>query len=200
MKNFFSFFSESRNSFEGQGRGEEVFLLIREHWIYFISHIFIFLLEIVLPIIVINVLSSFVDITKIMSLLIFLIFVWIIFAWTRLFYSLMKYTLTTYIVTNERVIINKQVGFWSREVREININRIQNVETKVEGFWDTLLHFGDVTVETAGEKIVIFMDNIPNPKHVHDTLMKLLNKKPPMMGGYVRNSFSPSDQTFEEKE
>ncbi len=190
------FINESKNSFEGQERGEEIFLLLREHWIYPISYIFIFLLEIVLPIIVINLLVSFLNISGLITLLFFLTFVWVIFVWTKLFYTLMRYTLTTYIVTNERVICNRQLGFFNRKISEIRTNRIQDIKTKINGIWATWLNFGDVKIQTAGNDTdIIFLDNIPNPHQVHNSLMKIPNRPFPLHKSSNSSSPSTTDTT-----
>jgi len=55
---------------------------------------------------------------------------------------------TVYVLTNQRILIVTQKGFFSREVNDLTLNNIQNVNYKVEGFQAALFGFGTVTIET----------------------------------------------------
>lgn len=62
-------------------------------------------------------------------------------AWVGWYYSV-------YVLTNQRILIVSQKGFFSREVSDLTLNNIQNVNYKVAGFQEAMFGFGTVTVET----------------------------------------------------
>jgi len=64
------------------------------------------------------------------------------------FPSWLSWYFSVFIVTDQRLIQITQKGFFSREVNDLTLNNIQNVNYKVEGFQAALFGFGTVTIET----------------------------------------------------
>lgn len=94
--------------------------------------------------------------------------------------SFHNYFLSVQVVTNERIIDVDQVGLFRREVNEITINNIQNVNYKQNGALALMFDFGDVVVESSGEdpshKVGGFIfDKVPNPKGVMDRIGQVYN-------------------------
>jgi len=96
-----------------------------------------------------------------------------------------NYYLSIQIVTSERIIDVDQRGLFNREVNTLSISNIEDVSYKKSGFWGTLLDFGNVVVQTAGNsgegingKTNGFVfDNIPNPAQVSTAVMALFQKE-----------------------
>jgi len=114
----------------------------------------------------------------------FIIGVYWLFVWMGAFGVFTNYFLDQWIVTNERIIIINQKSFWDREVGSLFLNRVQNVETDIEGFFSTILGFGTVSVESAGAEIGrVKMNGLSRPNHVRDLILKEVAKfheKPPV--------------------
>jgi uncharacterized membrane protein YdbT with pleckstrin-like domain len=95
-----------------------------------------------------------------------------------------NYYLSIQIVTSERIIDVDQRGLFNREVNTLSISNIEDVSYKKSGFWGTLLDFGNVIVQTAGNsgegingKVNGFIfDNVPNPAYVSTAVMTLFQK------------------------
>jgi hypothetical protein len=95
-----------------------------------------------------------------------------------------NYYLSIQIVTSERIIDVDQRGLFNREVNTLSIGNIEDVSYKKSGFWGTLLDFGNVVVQTAGNsgegiggKINGFVfDNVPNPGYVSTAVMTIFQK------------------------
>lgn len=100
-----------------------------------------------------------------------------LFIWLFFFFSFIDYYLDVWIITSERIIDIEQRGFFSRVISEHKLFRIQDVTSEVHGFWQTLIHFGDVHVQTAGTKQRFHFDEIPYPEKVRDIIIKLVEKK-----------------------
>ncbi|MEK7506820.1 MAG: PH domain-containing protein, partial [Patescibacteria group bacterium] len=102
----------------------------------------------------------------------FVVVLYFIFWWLGLFYRLMIYLLDVWLVTDHRVIDSRQIGFFNRVVAEARLNRVQDVTTHVSGFFETLLNFGQVEVQTAGTEQRISFKQVPNPNVIKEAILK----------------------------
>ncbi|MDP3772042.1 MAG: PH domain-containing protein [bacterium] len=82
-----------------------------------------------------------------------------------LFFTWMDYFLDFWMITPTRIIAINQRGFFDRVVSEIPLDRVQDAEMEVVGIIETLLHFGTLRIQTAGEQPFIIA-NIPSPTSV----------------------------------
>lgn len=103
---------------------------------------------------------------------IFLGLLWWLAVWIWFFKALVDYYLDVFVLTNERIIHITQRGFFNRETSELRLSRIQDVSITVAGLFPTLLHYGDVRVQTAGEIESFIFYQIPRPANVKDLIMK----------------------------
>jgi len=172
-KSFFSIFTESKDSFEGEENGEKVVLLLRRHPFFIISRLAFFLLLILVPIIIGAVFSSFLYSQNLLNIFFFVSSIWYLFIWSAIFYSLTMYTLDVWIVTDRRIIDSIQNGFFNRTVSELHITRIQDISVQTKGVIQTLLKFGDLHIQTAGTEEKFYFSQIPFPEKVKDEIMKL---------------------------
>jgi hypothetical protein len=97
-----------------------------------------------------------------------------------------RYYLSMGIITDKRVIDIDQTSLFKREVNDMDISNVQDVNYKQVGFWGTIFDFGDVVIQTAGgaavsnspsttvEKPTGFVfDNVPNPKQIGHLISKI---------------------------
>lgn len=63
-----------------------------------------------------------------------------------------EYWLDMWIITSERIIDIEQRSLFSREVSEFLLSRVQDVTVEVPNLMATLLRYGNIVVQTAGEK------------------------------------------------
>lgn len=99
--------------------------------------------------------------------------IYYLFMWLFFFFSFVDYYLDIWIVTNRRIIDIEQNGLFSRTVSEQKLERIQDVTSEVKGFFPTVFAYGNVYIQTAGEKERFHFRQIPNPDAVRDLLIKL---------------------------
>ncbi len=102
----------------------------------------------------------------------FLTGIWLLFVWTAVFGLLTRYYLTVWVITSLRIVDIRQYGFFSREVSSFMLTRVQDVTTTVSGFLATLIGFGALSVETAGNDDNFFMHGIARPELVRDLIMR----------------------------
>ncbi|MEO6536905.1 MAG: PH domain-containing protein [Candidatus Paceibacterota bacterium] len=97
-------------------------------------------------------------------------FYWLIL-WIGAFTVLTKFALTQWIITNVRIVDIKQYGFFSREVSSFLLLRVQDVTTEIYGVLPTLIGYGKLNVETAGNIEKFTMDTVSHPQRIRDIIM-----------------------------
>ncbi|MCX6812555.1 MAG: PH domain-containing protein [Candidatus Berkelbacteria bacterium] len=161
--------------FPTQISGEKVFLLIRRHWIYFV--ILALILSILLvPLVILLVFwltnpSEFSG--PIGNLLIVFAGIYGLTLWGMGLYGFVNYYLDVYIVTNERIVDIRQNGFFKRDIAELHLRQVQDVDAKVEGILQTLLHFGNIYIQTAGERENFVFEDVANPYTLAKRIIEL---------------------------
>jgi hypothetical protein len=97
---------------------------------------------------------------------------WLIMLWSAAFNTITRYYLNQWIITTTRIIDIHQYGFFSREVSSLLLVRVQDVSSDVEGLFGTLLGYGQLAVQSAGEQEHFTMDDIADPQGLRDLIMK----------------------------
>lgn len=92
------------------------------------------------------------------------------------FFSWMDYYLDMWIVTEKRIIDVDQRGLFSREVSEIPMASVQDVTVEVHGIIQTMLGFGAIKIQTAGER-EFTIDEIPHLGPVKDAILNYAHQQ-----------------------
>lgn len=106
------------------------------------------------------------------ALFIFLGSAWLLIFWMRAVGVWTDYYLDVWTITNKRIIDQEQKGFFHRETSIFRLDRIQDVTVETHGIIQTLLHFGDIHVQTAGERRKFIMHGIANPRDVRAMILR----------------------------
>jgi hypothetical protein len=162
--------------FPGQLKNEIVLLLLRRHWFILFTRLILIIIS-VITLIIIHFLfhdfnSNFQE-SAFYNLLIFGESVAALFLWNFFFILWVDYYLDTWIVTNERIINIEQKGFFNRNISELKLIKIQDVTSEIDGFIPTVLNYGNICVQTAGEIERFIFYQIPNPNHVKNVIVQL---------------------------
>ncbi len=161
--------------FPAQEDTEKVFLLIRRHWFtYSIFWLLSFLM--ILPIIAVTIVWTIglIEINLVTGNIIILGgSIYMLGLLALLLYGFVDYYLDVYIVTDRRIVDIKQNGFFRREISELYLREVQDVNAKVIGFFPTVLHFGEVIIQTAGEIDNFIFNSVPHPYQISKTIMDL---------------------------
>ncbi len=153
---------------------ERVALVIRKYWFVMAGPVITFVLALILPSALLTLLPflapgldreiiapavNFFLSLYIMALLAFLYLIWA------------DYYLDMWIVTSQRIIDIEQRGLFSRDVSEIPIDRVQDITIEVHGFFETMLKFGTIRIQTAGEREFV-IHNVPRLYETKDAILK----------------------------
>ena len=85
----------------------------------------------------------------------------------------MDYYYDLYVVTDKHLLDIDQTGLLSRRISHISLARVQDVTTRQKGFWQNLLDFGPVNVQTAGHEEDILLEDVPHCSQIAAKIMLL---------------------------
>ena len=154
--------------------GERVIFEVRRHWYVLLVETLSLLLFFAVPFVAFIVLlvGGFPLSAKIIFLLVFLKAAWFLLGWIIFFVIWTNYYLDVWIITDERIIDIEQKHLFNRNISEFGLDRVQDVTIEVSGFLPTLLHFGNIHVQTAGETRLFILKHVPRPDKVKDIIFK----------------------------
>jgi len=156
--------------------GEKINKIIHRHWFNILKQFApIFFMALFLVVIFDSLLSYF-PIFQEKAFAKFLFFgesLFAIFAWVFIFFTWIDYYFDIWVITSEKIINIEQKGLFVRSLSELKFERIQDVTVEVKGLLPTILNYGNVFIQTAGEKERFVFRQIPNPYQVKDLIMGL---------------------------
>jgi hypothetical protein len=161
--------------FESQEENEQVIVITRRHWLNlvmpFVASFFIgLLLVIFFRISVGRGELIFGDLEpagkSAFEILILMYIVFVAFGtW------LMRY-LNVIILTNKHIVDVSQKSFFARSVSTLELGNIEDVSIDKNGFLATVLDYGDIKIQTAGELPNFELKKIADPEMVQRTIME----------------------------
>jgi len=93
--------------------------------------------------------------------------------WLLLFTMFLDYELDLWVVTNDRLVSIEQNGLFARTVAELDLWRVQDVTSEVQGFFPTFFNYGNVYVQTAGAVDRFALEQVPNPHEVRKLILDM---------------------------
>jgi len=180
--------------FPGQRAGETIILFLRRHWFIFFIRLLLIIASIVILVVLyyifLGVNSNFRE-SPYYNLLLFGESLGSLFIWSFFFILWLDYYLDVWIVTNERIINIEQHGFFSRKISELKLTKVQDVTSEIIGVIPSLLNYGNIYVQTAGEKERFKFNQIPDPNYVKNRIVQLQEKErlaeEKELGGIIHN-------------
>lgn len=170
----------ARVRFPGKHKKEQVIAVYHRHWFDIIANLFFPVLLTVL--LVAASLTIPVAAPELFSggnaaFFSFLENSFYLFLWLYLFLVWIDVYFDVWIVTNERIVNIEQKDLFTRRISELRFSRVQDVTSEVQGIIPSVLNYGDVHVQTAGEHARFIFHNVPDPVTIKDLVMKLAQKR-----------------------
>ncbi|QQS15352.1 MAG: PH domain-containing protein [Candidatus Moraniibacteriota bacterium] len=163
-------------SFEGQDRDEEILYVIHRHWFNILVQFIPFVLGLI-AVLAVFVFFFFIYPDAFAALdrrfFAFVESVLLIFLWIFAFLIWIDYYLDVWIITNKRIVNIEQKGLFVRSMSELYLFRVQDTTSEVKGFFPSMLNYGDVFIQSAGEQERFQFHKIPDPYAVKDTIMDM---------------------------
>jgi uncharacterized membrane protein YdbT with pleckstrin-like domain len=161
--------------------GETILYEARRHWIVLLGQIFFLCVLKIVPLFLLAFVPflplNFKIVGDVPILILFLYACWLNLIWIAIFYVWTNYVLTLWIVTDKRLIMIHQQGFFNREKREFDLDKIQDIKVDEEGFIAHMLGFGTVSATTASETGGFALVHVAHPDKLKDTLVHALHKE-----------------------
>ncbi|MEA3356932.1 MAG: hypothetical protein U9Q67_00650 [Patescibacteria group bacterium] len=158
--------------FDGQDRGEQVVLVIRQHPVYFISHA-AKAIGVAITIVALAMLmrTPGMDISVSLSLAISILGIMI--GVSVLVTAFLKWYFSVNIVTDERILDVDFTRVFAHRVSECQLENIEDVSHSSIGLWSTIFDFGSVFIQTAAEQREFDFLKVPRPRDIQDTILDL---------------------------
>lgn len=163
-----------------QKQYEKIIYLLRRDTVTFVPRILLlavlagvgyglyFLLKLLFPTLFINNSS--------LAVLILLGGVYALSVWLFFYTAFVNYFLDIWIVTNDRIIDIRQQGLFARTVAELDLFRVQDVTSECHGLFATMFDFGNVYIQTAGEKERFTFFNVPEPHKIREAIIQMADE------------------------
>jgi len=134
-------------------QNEKILMVLHRHWIVVVAKIaaiiFIFLFSlIIIPLLI----SMDFLVAELVGPALFFFVVYLMLILLMIFLVWINYYLDSWIITTDRVIDIDQKSLFYREVSEFMLDRVEDVTVEVPGILATFLHYGNIRIQTAGEK------------------------------------------------
>lgn len=157
--------NDLKHSFPGQEPDEVVYILTRPHFISFVGEFLVFLfLEVV------SLVGQYLIFIQAMGLitdiLVGLLGFFSMFMALVYFVALIDNYYDITIVTNDRLVNINQEQLFYRKVSELVLTDVQDVSSTVKGFLPSLFDYGDVDIQTAGERVNFHMSKVAHPREI----------------------------------
>jgi hypothetical protein len=151
---------------------EQIVLIVRKHWIAIVGQIVSLVIVVIIPLLILLAFPFLIPnfpgwqtghliylYTLVYAILLMVSWVTFFFAWT-------EYHLDLWVVTTHRIFLVEQRGMFYREVSSLTLDKIQDLTIDINGFLPTMLKFGKIFVETAGEHRKFSFPNAKNPEAI----------------------------------
>ena len=156
-------------------KGEYIVREVRKHWFFVLTRAvmygFLVLLPfIIYPLLMISLPSLSTSDSNYLSTFFALYPLWLLLLLVTFFLFWTNYYLDVWVITNYRIMDIEQHGLGNREISEFRLENIQDLTIKVPGVIATFFDFGDVHVQTAGDKREFIIPDASHPEEVKRTI------------------------------
>lgn len=150
---------------------EHILIQVRKHWFILAIQILGLVGAALMPLVLyLFIMNASIPGMKVFAfdpqILLTLYTAWLLIVWMSLFNVWNNYYLDVWTITNKRLIAVDQVGFFDRTDASFKLDRMQDAEISVQGFIATLLDFGSLEIQTAGEDANFKVYGLPNPGYL----------------------------------
>ncbi|MEY4744341.1 MAG: hypothetical protein RL272_286 [Candidatus Parcubacteria bacterium] len=157
---------------------EKIVFQMRSHWITFLGEIVLVLVLALLPVglyvVFQGVWPSLLVGTMSKPILVLMTSAFYLMIWVFFITKFIDYYLDVYLVTTDRVLDVSQQGMFARTVAELDLARVQDVTSEVRGVLRSILNFGNVYIQTAGEKERFIFEDVTRPDEIRKRLLELV--------------------------
>ncbi len=173
QKAFFSYLLYPDIDFEAYEEGEKIIFLLRSHPITQINWLLMVLISFFLLIVFNFSLASYLSFNQIFIFN----FAIIVFILTFFWIKILNWYFNVGIITDKKIIDIDFHGIIYKEISMARLNKVEDITMKSSGYLGSLLNYGTIFIQTAGNEANIEFDDIPYPNEICQYINQLLSKK-----------------------
>ena len=159
---------------------EVTVLRLRRHPIVFLKEISLFIFLMLVPAVVVfllNMTGTRIPNNGVIPVLVILGgSVYYLYLTLFIFYNFFIFFLDRWIVTNKHIINIEQHTMFHRTLSKQELARVQDVTAEMNGLLQTLFNYGNVYIQTAGEREYFHFEDVPAPNFVANTIIRLADQ------------------------
>jgi hypothetical protein len=153
---------------------EKVLIVCRRHWIFLWPRVVFEAVIAVVPVVALFLVLHWAGALHGLGFRIagIVALVWLVFWAVRLWLIKYRYDNDLWTVTDQRLVDSTKSSPFSLRMTAADLVNIVDTEVIRSGIFPTILNYGDIRVETAGEHENIFFPSVPHPADVHALIDK----------------------------
>ena len=134
-------------------KDEKVLMVLRRHWVVILGKFLTGVLLLLAPAFLGGAAAAFgINLQIVSPYLEFFTVTYLMIIVALIFIFWMDYYLDVWIITSERIIDIEQKSLFNREVSEFMLDKVQDITVEVPNMLATFLKYGNIFVQTAGER------------------------------------------------
>jgi membrane protein YdbS with pleckstrin-like domain len=133
---------------------EHIIMELRKHWYVLLVETSFLIILVIGPLVILTLAGLWIKINISLKTFLFGLFfywLWLLILWLFFWLAWTDYYLDVWVITNKRIIDVEQKGIFNREISTFYYDRVQDITIEVRGLLATMMDFGDIHVQTAGQ-------------------------------------------------
>lgn len=169
---------------------EAVIKTVRKHWFIIIVELLTIVLFGLAPVFAFMVILSLPPqeliitfVTSETPLIIFGLAAWLLMSTMAAATVWTHYYLDLWIITDRRIIVIEQIGYFNRKVSNFRLERLQDIKVSISGLIPTLLNYGTVRAQTASAAESNFTSTgLPDPRELQSLIQTAMDNRLSTLG------------------
>ncbi|MEO8458553.1 MAG: PH domain-containing protein [Chloroflexota bacterium] len=165
--------------------GEQVLQLVRKHWFFLWPLSILWSLYAIVPVIAAYLALDVIGVIGDLGIVFWIVaLVWLLFWAVKLVLNYYRYHNDIWLISNQRVVDSFKSNPFNLRVNTADLVSIQDIAVERKGIFATVLHFGDVNMETAGaDRVPFIIGGVPDPEHIQLLIDKERDRERQRAGG-----------------
>lgn len=164
--------------FPTQRLDEKPIVVMRRHWVSLVKFWLEGLAFSLLPLVIIGVLYGFEILAfepagALWASMILGASLYYVFIARHILHHWVDYYLDVWAITDQRIVSIELSGLFNRTISELPIEKVQDVTSEIRGPLATFLDYGNVYIQTAGEKERFVFEQIAHPQKIQAAVLRV---------------------------
>jgi len=148
---------------------EKVLMMCRRHWIYLYPRLVLQILTAILPVLALYLVLRWADALDGLAAKVAVVvsIVWLAVWAVKAILVKYQYDNDLWTITDQRIVDSYRSNPFSLKITSADLVDIVDTAMNRSGLLPTLLNYGDIRCETAGERQDISLPAVPRPQEIH---------------------------------